>query len=132
MKIKQKFYHFTKWEDFNNGMYDGACDRYEEKVALSMELLSDQDEFYSIAKEMVSKWTFSAEQSLTDNLINKKAWIGQASCCFNHHAPDYATKAAWWQLSEQTREEANNTAKKVIQEWRAKEIMKGSLWGKED
>ncbi len=132
MRIKQKFYHFSKWEDYKNGLYNTSCDRYDEKVNLSIDLLSNQDEFYAIATEMVNAWEYSSEQNLTDNAINKKAWIGQASCCFNHKAPDYATKDAWWQIPENIRDEANETAKKVIKEWQSKQIMKGGLWEKEN
>lgn len=130
IKIKQKFHHFSKWEDYNNGLFDSSCERYDEKVKLSIDLLSDQEEFYRVAIDMVSSWVYSSEQNLTDNSINKKAWIGQASCCFNHKAPDYATKEAWWKLSDETKNAANETAAKVIKEWKAKYIMKDSLWAK--
>ena len=79
MKIKQKFHHFSKWEDYKHGLYNTSCDMYDEKVKRSIDLLSDQEEFYLIASEMVGKWSYSSEQNLTDNAINKKAWIGQAS-----------------------------------------------------
>lgn len=129
IKIKQVFYHFSKWEDFKAGLYNSSCERFEEKVNLSVELLSSQEAFYTVAVEMFKKWPYSAEQNLTDNSINKNAWIGQASCCFNHQAPDYTTKEAWWKLDEETRAEANNTARKALRKWRSEYIMKGSLWG---
>ena len=128
IKIKQIFYHFSKWEDFKAGLYNSSCERFEEKVKLSVDLLSNQEEFYEVAVEMFNAWTYSAEQNLTDNAINKNAWIGQASCCFNHKAPDYATKEAWWKLDEETRAKANNTARRALRHWRSIYIMKGSLW----
>lgn len=128
-KINQIFHHFSKWEDFKNGLFASNCERYDEKVILSAELLSNQNEFFDVATDMFSKWPFSAEQNLTDSSINRQAWIGQASCCFNHGAPDYATKEAWWSLDEQTRAEANKTADKALLEWEKLQIMKGSLWG---
>lgn len=132
MKIKQRFHHFSKWEDFRSGLYDSTCERYEEKVQLSIDLLSNQKHFYEVATEMVNTWNYSSEQMLTDASVNKKAWIGQASCCFNHNSPDYATKDAWWKIPEKIRDEANTTATIVMMEWKSKQIMKGSLWGKED
>jgi len=131
-KIKQKFHHFSMWEDFRNGLYNSSCERYDEKVHLSIDLLSDQEEFYIVAVDMFKAWSYSAEQNLTDNSINKKAWIGQASCCFNHKAPDYATIEAWWKLSDETRVKANETALKALKKWQSEKIMEGSLWGKEN
>ncbi len=130
INIKQKFHHFSKWEDYNNGLFNSSCERYDDKVKMSIDLLSDQEQFLEVANEMISKWTYSAEQNLTDNAINKKAWVGQASCCFNHEAPDYATKDAWWQIPEHIRIEANKTAGIAIAKWRAEHIMEGSLWQK--
>ncbi len=127
-KIKQKFHHFSKWEDFKGGLYKTNVERYGDKVQMSADLLSNQDEFFDVAIEMFSKWVYSTEQNLTDNMINKKAWIGQASCCFNHQAPDYATIEAWWSLSDEIKVEANNTAKKALKKWQSEQVMKDSLW----
>lgn len=95
---------------------------------MSAELLSDQEEFFSQGVEMCKMWHYSAEQNLTDSSMNRRAWLGQATCCFNHGAPDYATKDAWWTLSEDTRRLANATADKILAEWESKQIMKDSLW----
>lgn len=128
MKINQVFYHFSKWEDFKNGLYNSSCNNFEEKKILSIELLSNQEDFYNISLDMFKSWPYSTEHNLTDNTINKKAWIGQATCCFNHNAPDYVTKEAWWELDEETRTNANLTAKKALKKWQSKQVMKGSLW----
>lgn len=128
IKIKQIFHHYSKWEDYKNGLYNGVCDRHEEKVQLSKELLSNQEEFFNVAIDMFKNWEHSAEHNLTDNAINKKAWIGQASCCFNHQAPDYVTIEAWWSMDEETRKKANKTAIKALKQWQSEHIMKGSLW----
>ncbi len=129
-KIEQKFHHFSRWEDYKNGFYDSSCERYDEKINLSVELLSNQDHFCEVAIDMFDTWKISAEQNLTDNAINKNAWIGQASCCFNHSSPSYVTIEAWWRLDEETRKKANDTARKALKKWQAEQIMKGSLWGK--
>jgi len=127
-KIKQEFHHYTKWEDFNNGLFDSVCARYDEKMKMSADLLSDQEQFFSVGVEMCKEWEYASEQNLTDTSMNRRAWLGQATCCFNHGAPDYATKDAWWTLSEKTRKEANATADKILADWQSKQVMKDSLW----
>lgn len=128
MKIDQIFHHYLKWEDFKHGLYDSQCDRFEEKKELSKELLSNQELFYEVAIDMFKSWKFSSEQNLTDNNINKNAWIGQGSCCFNHSAPSYVTIEAWWELDEDTRKEANRTAQRALKKWRSEFLMRSGLW----
>ena len=128
IKIKQIFHHYTKWEDFKNGLYNKICENPEEKISLSIELLSNQENFYNVAMYMFKNWSYSAEHNLTDNAINKNAWIGQASCCFNHNSPDYITIEAWWKLDDDTRKLANKTAQRALRRWKSEHIFKGSLW----
>ncbi len=128
MKIDQKFHHFEKWEDFKGGLFNSSCDFYDEKLNFSIELLSDQERFLEIGIDMCVNWAYAAEQNLTDTSMNRRAWLGQATCCFHHEAPDYVTKDAWWKLSEETRKLANATADKILADWQSKYIMKGSLW----
>lgn len=128
MNISQIFHHYEKWEDWKAGLFDSVCERFDEKLNLSKEVLQDEDKFLFIARDMVSEWKYSAEQNLSDKSMNRQAWIGQASCCFNHKAPEFVTIQAWWMLSDEERIKANKIADIVILEWEQKYILKGSLW----
>lgn len=127
-RIKQRFHHFSKWEDYKHGFFDSSCENYDEKLNLSAELLKDSDRFYEVAKECLNSWKYSSEQNLSDSSINYQAYIGQSACCFNHNAPSYVTIDAWWMLSDSQRDEANRVADKVFQEWQSEKIMEGTLW----
>lgn len=127
-RIKQRFHHFSKWEDYKHGLFDSTCEMYDEKLNLSAELLSNPKQFYEVAKECLKEWKYSAEQNLSDYSINYQAYIGQASCCFNHGAPSYVTIDAWWMITDKQREDANDVANKVFQEWQFEKLMEGSLW----
>ena len=128
--IKQKFHHFAKWEDYKNGLFDRSVENALDMINASMELLANQEEFYKQASKMVREWENSAEHNLTDRSQNRQAWIGQATCCYVHKAPDFITKVAWQQMCNSNRTEANKTADEVIREWEAVYILKGSLWEK--
>lgn len=127
-RIEQRWYHFEKWEDFKAGLYDKSCEYYDEKLQMSYEVLKNKELFYEVAKECVKEWHYSAWQNLSDPNINYQAWIGQASCCFNHGSPAYVTIEAWWMLSEEERKSANEIADKVMVEWTTEKLMEGSLW----
>jgi len=130
MKINQIFHHFSKWEDYKYGFYDLSCIDSKEHIEKSVELLSNQEEFYKYAKKVVREWVYSCEQNLTDNSINKIAYIGQSACCMANKTPAFVTRNAWWFVDDVDKELANETARRVLKEWRATQIMKGSLWEK--
>ena len=48
--------------------------------------------------------------------MNRIAWLGQAAVCFHSGIPSrYAN--AWFDIPENTREEANETALKYLNKW---------------
>lgn len=130
--ISQIFHHYEKWEDWKAGLYDSVCVYFDEKLNLSKEMLENESKFLENARSMINEWIYSAEQNLSDKSMNRQAWIGQATCCHSHSAPEYVTIQAWWMLSDEERNKANAIADIVINEWEQKYIMKGSLWENQD
>lgn len=130
MKINQIFHHFSKWEDYKEGFYNSTCEDVAEHIQKSVDLLSNQELFYNYAKEVVEKWIFSCEQNLTDPSLNKIAYIGQSACCIANGTPAFVTRNAWAYIEEENQKLANQTAKKVLHEWRYTQSLKGSLWEK--
>lgn len=126
--MEQICHPYWDWEDYRNGFYAKLDKSLEpEKIHLAVNLLSNELLFYSVAKEMLLKWPKSTEQNLTDDSINKRAWIGQSACCYSESVPEYLTREAWGQLTETQREKANSVADKVILEYF--EAKKGdTLW----
>lgn len=128
MKIKQIFHHYSLWEDYKKGFYGYDFEDYDYKFNSSIELLGDDKHFKEVALDMIEHWEFSCEHNLTDPSINKVAYIGQASCCFNHGSPSELTKKAWWEIPEDKRNKADKVAKEVLLIWREEHLKKGSLW----
>jgi hypothetical protein len=118
--MKQIFEPFWKWEDFLNGMYDYPTPSQHRKfVNASIGLLSDPGQFRKVAIKMVVSWPVSASVNITNLNANRRAWIGQASCCFAVGSPEICTREAWKLLSEQCRIDANKEADFVIREYEA-------------
>ena len=97
------------WEDYNEGMYERRAIR-ESMVVLSVDLLSDPDQFLEVGAEMVRVWGNAARQNLVNISTGKQAWIGQASCCYAHGATAEETKAAWGRMSNWSQVGANRVA----------------------
>lgn len=116
--MKQYYHKYTDWEDYKNGMYnDYELSKKEDLIIMSVDLLKDKSRFYSVATKMVNEWRISAKVNLTNKDINRRSWIGQAACCFNHGCPELLTRIAWSILTEKERILANKVADKVILEY---------------
>lgn len=128
--MKQIFHNFTKWEDYKQGFYNSICEDVKEHMQKSIDLLSNQEMFYRYAKKVIENWKYSCEQNLTDPSLNKIAYIGQSACCMANGTPAFVTRNAWSYIDEEDQRLANETARKVLKEWRYTQMLKGSLWEK--
>lgn len=118
MTMRREHYRYELWEDYQAGMYRPTCPGDELALqAQSAGLLSEPADFERIGREMVAAWPIAARQALTHVASNRRAWVGQAACCYAHGAPDYITKRAWWELAPDVQDAANETADQVIRWW---------------
>ena len=114
--LVKEYYPYVDWEDYKHGMYKTGILK-DINVRKSGELLSNSRLFREASEGMLKKWKVSARENLTDAGRNRRAWIGQATCCFKHGATEQETKLAWKRLSEKQQDNANNVADRVILEW---------------
>lgn len=119
--MKQIHKPYWQWEDYLNGMYETVCNDEIDQQSKVIELLSNCELFYLVGLEMISKWVVSSEVNLTNNRINRRAWIGQASCSYKFGVIEIQTKIAWGLLQENQRIEANNVAEKLIKMYEKKD-----------
>jgi hypothetical protein len=126
--MKQIYHHYLKWEEHHAGMWQKVG-----KVNADL-LLKDAIEFMGNHKlygqwmmKVVDEWPISCEQNLSDNSINKRAWIGHAACCLAINCPEYITRMAWHFLSLEQQDKANKEADKAILSWERRQCQK-LLW----
>lgn len=115
--MKQVYKKYTDWECFKNGMYSEL--RSINLTDKSKQLLNDRDLFYEKGLEMVKAWSVSAQNHLTNTSSNRYSWVGQATCCFVFGSSMADTISAWGELDNETRNEANLTADKIIKNYEA-------------
>jgi hypothetical protein len=107
---------WDKWEDYAAGMYQHRLRFSLGPVMASVKLLATPDEFAETAREMIRAWPYAAAHNL--NLPSgRRAWIGQASCCYHHDATAEETRSAWGRLPNETQRRANEVASAVIDEY---------------
>lgn len=114
----QKYYHYTKWEDFQSGMYEEVKEGRTERVKQAACLLSNPAELHKYMSDVVNKWKYATEQNLTNPNINYQAFLGQSACCLYAGIKEDETREAWGTLTELQRYKANAAADSVYKEWR--------------
>lgn len=68
-------------------------------------------------QRVVREWRYSCENALTDNSLNKRAWVGHAACALAIGCPEDITRQAWGFLTDEQRLLANKEADRAISTW---------------
>lgn len=122
--IKQVFYRYELWEDFQSGMYNPPCIESlntgissEERIEKAIECLSDETLCLKYMRKVISEWKIATAQVLTNPESNGRAWLGQCACFMYGRCHDEETRKAWVMLKPDVQKAANKIAEQVIFEW---------------
>ena len=83
--MKPIYHQYTKWEDYQNGMfspYDKS--KEEELISCAIKVLSDPVYFDSILKKVYDNWIYAKEENLSNKSSNRQSWLGQAACYYEY------------------------------------------------
>lgn len=117
--MKQIYKQYHLWEDYKNGMYD-LFEASDIEIQKGVSLLSNTDLFFNTCLEILDNWVISCDVNLTNLSINRKAWLGQASCNYKYKLNELAVRKCWALLSNEQRYKANIVADKIISIYEAK------------
>lgn len=111
--MKQIYAPYTKWEDYQNGMYT-LVQPIEDNILKGANLLKNENLFFQTALNVINNWVISTDVNLTSPNVNKQAWIGQASCCYKYGNNELTTRKSWALLTDIEQYKANAVANKII------------------
>lgn len=114
--MRRERHPYWDWEDYDAGMYGLATD-VAGQTSAAVEMLGNPQGLREAMTDAIEAWPNAAAHYLTDLASNRRAWVGQAACCHALGIPAVVTKAAWWQLTEEQRETANDAADVAISKW---------------
>jgi len=121
--MKRIFHHYNKWEDYKNGMYKTPSKKTKEENMLKVvSFFSDQSRVEIEMKKAINEWCFSMEHNLSNDMMNRVAYLGQAACCISMGIDNISTMYAWKFVPHEHKIKSNNTAEKLIKEWELKKI----------
>jgi hypothetical protein len=112
------YHRYEKWEDFEAGMWR-LVPRHEgdDLLAKAVEFTGDADLYGSYMMRVVREWPISCEHNLTNEGMNRLAWIGHSACAMAFRCPEYITRKAWGMLSDDQRNRANGVAATALASW---------------
>lgn len=115
--MKRVYHHHERWEDYKAGQYALSYGPQAEGELQSARLLADEARLYESMSAVTREWPNATEHNLTNVEQNRRAWLGQAACCFTLGVPDFIVKSGWHTLPSTIQDRANAVADQVIREW---------------
>lgn len=118
-----RIYHtWDKWECYPAGFYDERPANRDKVSKDELELeysefLSDDARFSAALQRVIKEWKYSCEHYLSNECMNRIAWLGQASACLAMGLPS-AFRGGFNLLSSEKQERANQLALDALNQWR--------------
>jgi hypothetical protein len=118
--MKRIYHTWEKWECYPAGFYDNRpSDKTktpDECQEIYRSLLSDLDRFEEALKRVLSEWPNSCEHYLSNENMNRIAWLGQSSLCISEGIPAIY-RGGFNMLTEDQQLAANLMALKYLNVW---------------
>ena len=116
----RRIYHpWHKWECYKAGFYETTAPAgmsADEARLLYASFLRDSPRIEMTLASVVKNWPVSCEQFLSNENINRIAWLGQASMCLSTGVPA-CFRGGFRLLSAREQLEANGVAEKWLNRW---------------
>jgi hypothetical protein len=117
--VKRIYHTWDRWECYPAGFYEdrapGGLSKEQAEVAYR-DFLADDTAFRVALERVLAEWPRSCEHYLSNENMNRIAWLGQASACIALGLPA-AFRGGFNRLSETQQDRANATALEYLNRW---------------
>lgn len=109
---------WDKWECYRAGFYAERCKdmTQEEGEEKYREFLSDADKFATALHGVTTEWEHSCEHYLTNDRMNRIAWLGQASVAYALGIPSLC-RGGYHRLTDEQKRAADDLALSFLNKW---------------
>ena len=116
-----RFFHtYEQWECYKAGFFATTKEgmNKEECQRAYANFLRDIPRFEIALERVITEWKYSCEQNLTNSAMNRIAWLGQASVCYDMGIPSMFC-GGFSMLTKAEQALANETALVYLNKWLA-------------
>lgn len=123
--MKRIFHPWHLWEDYHYNFYGGSSGlKKEDTITLYRDFLADLDKFEAALKRIIEEWPHSCEHNLTNDSLNKIAYMGQAACALTFKVPSHMSSSGYNLLTQEQQQAADAMAQKYIDIWTERHLKK--------
>ena len=118
MQPERVYHTWDKWECYPAGFYEGQSSSMtddEAKEAYRI-FLADLPRFAKAIERVFSSWKNSTEHYLTNQSMNRIAWIGQAAACIEMSLPS-RFRSGYFLLTDRQQKAADAVALEHLNYW---------------
>lgn len=117
--MKRIYHTWDKWEAYPAGFYntkapDGMSD--PDAVQAYTQFLRDDDRFRAALETVLDEWPNSCEHYLSNEKMNRIAWLGQAAMCVATGVPA-KYKSGYNYLADHEKYRADTAALGYLNQW---------------
>lgn len=113
------FHTWEKWECYKAGFFAERPPRgmsQEDGEKAYSDFLSDLEAFDAALTRVTSEWKFSCEHNLTNDRMNRVAWLGQASVAMSLGVPSVC-RGGYQLLTDEQKYAADQLALRYLNAW---------------
>lgn len=117
--MKRIYHTWEKWECYPAGFYEDkppAGMTVKEATQAYADFLRDTQAFSDALARVITEWKNSCEHYLSNENMNRIAWLGQASACIARGLPS-VFRSGFHLLTLDEQRMANETALKFLNTW---------------
>lgn len=117
--MKRIYHTYDKWECYPAGLYETQPpDGMTPKQAIEEygKFLRDSPRFEAALERVITEWKNSCEHYLSNESMNRIAWLGQAAMCIDTRVPA-GYRGGFNSLTPQEQAAANNLALQYLNKW---------------
>lgn len=116
--IKRIFHTWDKWECYLAGFYEDKHPELTKDECLQSykEFLEDLNLFDMALIRVTLEWENSCEHYLTNEKMNRIAWLGQASACISLGIPS-CFRSGYFKMSKDSQRKADELALSHLNRW---------------
>jgi hypothetical protein len=112
------FHPYDKWEDYRHNFYGGLMEYQKDNtLELYASLLKDLKKFEGALQIIIRDWKYSCEHNLSNENMNRIAYLGQASCALVYQVPHNISMGGYNLLSLEEQKAADAMAQKYLNLW---------------